>query len=944
MLTNVKTKDVLGYLFLPRLGPRLYDVVFSGFAHVALFMAYIYRMVGLLPAGHPYLNGANIGRFGIRHVIAEAASHLQFKKEHIDQIIIFVVLMAGIVVLFFQLGLLGVSLFMQVAHAAPAMPTTFEGFFRTWDPEDDLAFILLDRVFGVEGIFGSCVELGECTYAGTYDYNGSGQADGFLPFHAAMHEMLGFYSAGLLVVATIILAYFIFAVLAETAESGTPFGKRFNHLWAPVRLVAAFGLLIPLGGHGLNSAQYITLYAAKWGSGFATNGWIYFLNGAGLLGTGADPNNTILGDAESLVVTPKTPEVNALAEFFTIAQACAYADKMKIGGEPVKPYLVKGTAVAGGTSFVKEVTGGVSYKNALDFYDNQDIIIRFGKYDPEPDEAKNKYAAYNGHVEPTCGEIRMTTTVADRVYPGVGGATCYAGQESAAACAQRIYFEMLYDMWADPDLEHWGCAYAATYADYKRKKGDTPGKLISEFCPGPFAADHVGLPTSEDLMGDAGLGYYNEQIDLAVKSSTALQRTDSSWVGAMGDLGWAGAGIWYNKLAQVNGDLMGAVYDLPYIQRYPMVMQEIFDKGMKKNANMTADWYTLVVSRGELIKLGKNSDSSVARALFEAKRAWANIVASPTGGGIFTQIIKTLFGLDGLYAMTDSVDVNGNPIQIHPLVQLTGLGRSLIESGVRNMAFAGMAYGGGALAILGDADKLGKGAMGVGQFFMTVATMGLSMGFVLFYVIPFMPFLFFYFAVGKWVKGIFEAMVGVPLWALAHIRIDGNGLPGDAARGGYWLIFEIFLRPILIVFGLLAGIIVFSAQVRVLHEIWELVTTNIAGYDASSIAAAGTGDLTNGSFYRGAVDQFFYTVIYTIIVYMLANASFKLVDLIPNQMLRWMGESVPTFGEQAAEDTNIMRNAFMASGNIMSQIGQGMKSSGEGVGALAKSASGKEKT
>ena len=75
-------------------------------------------------------------------------------------------------------------------------------------------------------------------------------------------------------------------------------------------------------------------------------------------------------------------------------------------------------------------------------------------------------------------------------------------------------------------------------------------------------------------------------------------------------------------------------------------------------------------------------------------------------------------------------------------------------------------------------------------------------------------------------------MVGIPLWALAHLRIDGEGLPGQAAESGYFLIFEIFLRPILTVFALIAAILIFSAQVRVLNFIWDIVTTNVTGFSA----------------------------------------------------------------------------------------------------------------
>ena len=40
-------------------------------------------------------------------------------------------------------------------------------------------------------------------------------------------------------------------------------------------------------------------------------------------------------------------------------------------------------------------------------------------------------------------------------------------------------------------------------------------------------------------------------------------------------------------------------------------------------------------------------------------------------------------------------------------------------------------------------------------------------------------------------RGMTELLVGAPLWALAHLRIDGNGLPGETASNGYFLIFEI---------------------------------------------------------------------------------------------------------------------------------------------------------
>ena len=192
---------------------------------------------------------------------------------------------------------------------------------------------------------------------------------------------------------------------------------------------------------------------------------------------------------------------------------------------------------------------------------------------------------------------------------------------------------------------------------------------------------------------------------------------------------------------------------------------------------------------------------------------------------------------------------------------------------------------------------------------------------------------------------IFEAMVGAPLWALAHLRLDGEGLPGDSAMNGYYLIFEIFLRPVLSVFGLVAAMIIFTAQVRVLHFIWPIVISNAAGIEEASAVAtnSGPGFGTNTGvgrveIPRGPVDQFFFTVIYTIIVYMMAIASFKLIDRIPDNILRFMGAGVSTFSDINADPTEgLTRYAAFGGLTVGQQLsGAAQQGSAELGGQLAK--------
>ena len=52
---------------------------------------------------------------------------------------------------------------------------------------------------------------------------------------------------------------------------------------------------------------------------------------------------------------------------------------------------------------------------------------------------------------------------------------------------------------------------------------------------------------------------------------------------------------------------------------------------------------------------------------------------------------------------------------------------------------------------------------------------------------------------------------------------------------------------------------------------------------------------------RGVIDTFFFTIIYAVLCYMIALSSFKLIDQVPNQILRWMGEQIKTIQEDGQD-------------------------------------------
>ncbi len=228
---------------------------------------------------------------------------------------------------------------------------------------------------------------------------------------------------------------------------------------------------------------------------------------------------------------------------------------------------------------------------------------------------------------------------------------------------------------------------------------------------------------------------------------------------------------------------------------------------------------------------------------------------------------------------------------------------------------------------------MGEAIKAVGPAMGTFATVGVSIGILLYYVVPLMPFIYFFFGVGRWVKSIFEAMIAVPLWALAHLRLGGEGLPGPAAGQGYFLILEIFLRPILTLFGLMASIGSFMALTHGLDSVFNLAVLNVGGFDMTTLAGGGPDTYAQSA--RDGMDALFYTVIYAMLVYMIATSSFKLIDLLPNAVMRWGGTNTASFKDQTEPISEMNIHMVRKADHMARQIDAQNNNLGKASGSIA---------
>ncbi len=973
---------------MPRVVPRFKALFSTGFGYVAFLMAHIYCSVRLLPTNHPYLNSNNIGRFGLRHVVSEASRNIKFTTNNIDQMIIYFAMLAGIFMLAAQLVIMVYAVFIQ-----PAMAFSW---FDTADPAQDIAYELLDRVFGVPEVFCSSYTPANCTdFADTMGISGGAR----LPFHIALHELFRFYSTGLLLIAVLIFLYFVVVIILETAVTGAPFGQRFKNVWVPIRLIVALGLLMPIN-YGLNSGQFIVLYAAKWGSSFATNGWDGYndaiRNHSFFTGYTGSSNGVPLGERWTYVAIPEAPDITPLLMSMSLVHACAYAyhrlagpasggsaipnttsgsgnyydidanytNGATEGSFRVQPYLVKqpiasmtngaisGSPLIGNRDpyIYLQNTTTADYMAALGFYYGSDIIIRFGER--KVSSGDPSYSNELGNVKPLCGDIKIPVLN-----------LLALDTNSGPDAMRKFYYDTVLRLWfntvqirqfarhmvvhsinLNEEKRAHFCSSPETYGGSGQLSGQgtagwglAPNSTLCEQRP-PTQQFRARLASEEDANLRAAIsnawGTYVTTESYSEMNAIVLAR------------GWGGAGIWYNKIAEINSAWMDGVSGIPTMDKFPLIMEQIREWKLQHNENIEGlKAYDPTLQAGSAeesskqfeVALGSQELVKIGEALADMFAFWTensedalNMTRS-NFGDVFRSGAQMLLGTTGL------LSIRSSNAFLHPLAQLVAVGKGLVNSAVVNMAGAtASAFMGGMFEALGKQYSFQKGISdAASSVFFAMAFMGLTAGFVLFYVLPFLPFVYFYFAVGSWLKAIFEAMVGVPLWALAHLRIDGEGLPGDAAQNGYFLILEIFIRPILTVFGLVAAITIFAAQVRILNLIWDLVAANMSGYTPRE-DILGQNYTADSYFRRDIADEFFFTVIYTIVVYMLALASFKLIDKIPDNILRWAGAGVSSFGDMDNDHADsLSRYAAYGGMTVGNQAASATVDLSRGMGGMA---------
>ena len=148
----------------------------------------------------------------------------------------------------------------------------------------------------------------------------------------------------------------------------------------------------------------------------------------------------------------------------------------------------------------------------------------------------------------------------------------------------------------------------------------------------------------------------------------------------------------------------------------------------------------------------------------------------------------------------------------------------------------------------------------------------------------------------------------------------------------------------------LASLIILPAIAKVLREILRIVTDYLAGFAQNPCDVKGACNFLRSpsvypanaimhdalQFKRSVIDEFFFTIIYTIIIYMLAISAFKLIDQIPAQVLRWMGDGARPFADEMRDSTENLTQytavgGFTMTNRLTDSMTKGASQMGAGI-------------
>jgi len=148
---------------------------------------------------------------------------------------------------------------------------------------------------------------------------------------------------------------------------------------------------------------------------------------------------------------------------------------------------------------------------------------------------------------------------------------------------------------------------------------------------------------------DGGAGLIGEAVEAQIAAG------DWEMPESMRNLGWGGAGIWYNRIAQQNGALASAIQQIPIQHKYPMIMENIAQQKEQISRNPNIDErFSRSLPDNDIIGFDNTREEELADTLNYVYLYWrSNNTMTQNerdlSGNFVIDTINLLLGSEGLF-------------------------------------------------------------------------------------------------------------------------------------------------------------------------------------------------------------------------------------------------------------------------------------------------------
>lgn len=668
-------------------------------------------------------------------------------------------------------------------------------------------------------------------------------------------QMLGklFYefNIGILVVASLWLSYSVLTIVMGSASEGSFMGKQNNIAYTFLRVAIGMGALIPSPTTGYCVIQDIVMKVVVEGVALADMTWS---NGINYIQTGgAVWTPPITSNSSALSMT-------AAQQIFSGVVSQVFTDEVCMDVANINAQLpVQNSGSSNGI-----INSG-----------NPTVVLS-----PVDNQATQsfEFPGSSASGDTSCGVVNWGSTP---------GAT-----STEATYAYQATYQLVYGL--DSSAKEYACTLNGSYAGTSFCQGVNTGTLTADVSQAGFS----GL-----------LGYINAISPLIQNATNGAATNLTNFFSSVNSQGWIMAGRYSWDLAHLQ-DQYTEVQNYEAYQPPKTNPTATFFVGNSSSTTQTP----LAVVQQYLYGNGNTTMGVVWPAV-------ANLFANYTVG---SQAGGSAAGANGSYGASSYLaDMLGG--LVGDLVTLQGLFSSnnigddplyfLHRVGVMCMGVAGEIWISIALIVLGlyfvgivcsggflDLDKPIQGLVDwVKPILMGVAGIFIATGGMLAFYVPVYAFFLFTFAVISWFIAVIEAMACAPMIAFGLTHPEGHDLLGSAKQA-LILLLGVFLRPTLIIIGLVGGMILSFVAFRMVNYgfasfLGDIFSTPSAGSTNASVESGMSSyvlNISNGAGGLGGAAGLILgmpvmMIMYTSVVFLVANQCYSLIYVLPDYILRWIG-------------------------------------------------------